>query len=77
VAVDVHVMDVDGSHLRRVTNDTGTDMNPSWSPDGQWLAFASNRDGDFEIYIVQADGKGLRKLTDNTAGDTEPAWSPR
>jgi Tol biopolymer transport system component len=40
------------------------------------IAFASDRDGDFEIFSVLPDGTGLVKLTDNTTGDDDPAWSP-
>jgi hypothetical protein len=49
---------------------------PQWSPDGTKVAFASNRDGDFDIYVVNADGSGLVNLTNNAVDDTSPAWSP-
>jgi Tol biopolymer transport system component len=40
------------------------------------IAFASDRDGDFEIYVSDLDGGGLTRLTDNPAEDISPAWSP-
>ncbi len=40
------------------------------------IAFASDRDGNFEIYTMDADGGGLLRLTENTAEDFSPAWSP-
>jgi TolB protein len=40
------------------------------------IAFASDRDGDFEIYVMNADGSGQTQLTHNTAFDAYPAWSP-
>lgn len=43
-------------------------------PPGQF-AFATNRDGNYEIYLMNADGSGLLRLTDNPADDTYPAWS--
>lgn len=44
-------------------------------PDGR-IAFASDRDGDFEIYLIDPDGGGLARLTDNETDDISPAWSP-
>ena len=52
----------------------GDETDPTWSPDGAFLAFASDRDGDYEIYLTNADGSGLSKLTDNTACDQGPDW---
>ena len=40
------------------------------------VAFASDRDGDFEIYVMDADGSNLTQLTDNDFSDRRPAWSP-
>lgn len=40
------------------------------------IAFASDRDGDFEIFIMNADGSGLRQITHNEVPDVRPDWSP-
>ena len=40
------------------------------------IAFASDRDGNFEIYVMNPDGGGLTRLTENAAEDTHPTWSP-
>jgi TolB protein len=50
-------------------------LHPSWSPDGLWVAFQSDRDGDHEIYVVRAAGGGLRQLTHNDSDDAMPTWS--
>ncbi|NWF69921.1 MAG: PD40 domain-containing protein [Chloroflexi bacterium] len=52
------------------------DLNPVWSPDGQWFAFQALRDQDYEIVVRSADGRALRQLTDNGADDFSPMWSP-
>jgi TolB protein len=49
---------------------------PTWSPDGQTLAFASGIQRGSELYVVNADGSGLRRLTRNRAHDHGPVWSP-
>jgi Tol biopolymer transport system component len=79
---DVYVMRVDGSGLRKLTDDEAKDRNPVWSPDGQQAAFYSNRSGFYEIWTVNRDGSGLRRRTatssDKTARGTVlfPIWSP-
>lgn len=65
------------------------DFDPAWSADGQWLAFASNRDGDADIYVIRSDGTGLRNLTPDPSPvlatllflmdksvETWPDWDP-
>ena len=54
----------------------GSSTYPQPSPDGRWIAFQSDRDGDFEIYLANRRGGQLRQLTQNTAWDRLPAWSP-
>ena len=46
------------------------------SPDGQWLAFDSDRSGNMDIYKMRVDGTGLQQLTRDTADDFRPSWSP-
>ncbi len=53
-----------GTGKSRVTNDPASDGLTVWSPDGQWLAFRSDRGGSWAIYVVRPDGTGLRKLID-------------
>jgi Tol biopolymer transport system component len=71
-------MNADGSNPQRLTKeDNAADRYPTWSPDGGRIAFASNRDGNFEIYtMVAADGSDQENLTNNPARDFAPAWSP-
>ena len=40
---DIYVMKADGSEIRRLTSEPGEDTNPTWSPDGTWIAFLSDR----------------------------------
>jgi TolB protein len=46
------------------------------SPDGRWVAFESNRSGDYELYAVDWDGRQVRRLTDDPARDQVPAFAP-
>ena len=52
-----------------------SDTHPAWSPDGERLAFASNRDGDYEIYVLHLETGDLRQITDNDGYDGCPSWS--
>jgi len=70
---EIWVMDADGSNQKRLV-DHGLD--PTWSPDGRQIAFASKRDGPFQIYVMNADGSNARRLTKHNAEDANPAWAP-
>ncbi|MBL8156644.1 MAG: PD40 domain-containing protein [Anaerolineae bacterium] len=72
------------TQLTRVTHDYNLDSFPAWSPDGRWLAFTSDRQGNSEIYVVPAaclsspdpcDAR-MKRLTDHIARDILPTWSP-
>ena len=52
------------------------DLDPAWAPDGRHLAFASTRDGNYEIYVLDTDTGSQTRLTFDPAPDRDPAWSP-
>ncbi len=72
----IYVINADGSGLRRLTDESSRNSVPAWSPDGQQIAFASDRDGNFEVYVMNADGSNQTRLTNNPAVDANPSWSP-
>jgi TolB protein len=77
---EILVMNEDGSDLHTIT-DGGNNLAPSFSPDGEWIAFTSYRDNyedenGCEIYIMRADGSDVRRLTANDYCDWQPRWGP-
>lgn len=63
------------SDIQELTADD-TDTAPAISPNGNQIAFMSQRDGNWNIYLVNSDGTGLIQLTDDPADDGLPTWSP-
>jgi Tol biopolymer transport system component len=73
----IYVVDVDSvnSQLTNLTpQQSATD--PTWSPDGTRIAFASNLDGNYDIYSMASDGSDVQQLTNTVANEAEPVWSP-
>jgi Tol biopolymer transport system component len=68
-------MNADGTNQIRLTDNPASDAEPSWSPDGQNIVFASDRNGNSEIYKMNADGSNQARLTDNPANENFPSWS--
>lgn len=61
---------------RRDLTQGGLNGWPAVAPDGKQIAFASSRDGDYEIYVLSLSGGTPRRLTRSPGLDLRPAWSP-
>ena len=62
--------------IEPLTTDPGYEGEPTFTPDGQTIAYVSDRDGNFEIYLQQISGGPALNLTNNPAADIQPAISP-
>lgn len=60
----------------RLTSGPWDDITPALSPDGKWLAFASNRSGQWDLYLLDLQSGDLNRLTDTPDYDAYPSWSP-
>jgi TolB protein len=61
---------------RMLTTMAGGALDPAWSPDGTWLAFAGHDASAIEIYVMQPDGTSLTRLTSDGMLARSPVWSP-
>ncbi len=86
-AYEVFTIKPDGSALKRLTFTKGNDAHMGWSPDGQYIVFASSRMGFKdeviytdapqpygEIFVMRYDGTGVEQLTDNQWEEGTPSW---
>jgi Tol biopolymer transport system component len=66
----------DGASIRRLTDDAFHNRGPVWSPDGDLLAFYSDRSGGYQAHTIRPDGSDLEQVTDIEGGVVLPFWSP-
>lgn len=64
---DIWVLDVAGGEPRRLTQDSASDFDPQWSPDGQWVYFLSTRSGSSQIWRIAARGGEAQQVSDYPA----------
>lgn len=60
---DIFTVPVEGGEATQITSHSAHDKSPVWSPSGEQLAFASNREGNFNIYITSARGGEAKRIT--------------
>ena len=72
---DVWTAPAKGGRAVPVTSNVEMDDNPIWSPDGGYIAFASNRSGNNDLYVVPSDGGTTKRLTWYTGSDVPSDWS--
>ena len=75
---EVYVINADGTGRTALTDNSASDLNVDWSPDGTKITFVSNRDGgDYDIYTMDADGSDVAQVTTNSAvDDVNSDWQP-
>ncbi|MCD4706508.1 MAG: hypothetical protein K8S62_02080 [Candidatus Sabulitectum sp.] len=73
---DIMIAHPDGSEQRTLAQSSADDIHPTWGPNDEWIAFSSNRTGNYEIYLADVNNDTLIQLTDDPAMDQYPAWNP-
>lgn len=74
---DIYTMPITGGAATRILGGVAWEMQPRFSPDGEWIAFTSDRDGGDNLWIARVDGSDLRQVSDESFRLlNSPNWSP-
>ncbi len=73
---EIYLQRVNGASVIQLTNDNTDDVTPTFSPDGKWIAFSSNRSGNWAIYVMDVEGKTTTQVTGGNGQDLHPTFSP-
>ena len=73
---DIWIVNEDGKNPERLTDNKAHDYLPRFSPDGNSIAFSSNRAGNYDVFVMPSTGGAARQLTFNTADDLVVGWTP-
>jgi len=74
---DLYLLPIEGGEARRITSGPAYDVQPRFSPDGRWIAFASDRSGLENLWITDLEGKSAHPVSqEKTSTVSAPAWSP-
>jgi tricorn protease len=74
-ANNIWVVERAGGVARRLTSFPGQTTNPSFSPDGKWIAFSGVYSGNSDVYVVAVEGGEPKRLTWHPGGDTVAGWT--
>jgi Tol biopolymer transport system component len=72
----LYTKSTEGSTLTQITDGNANDAQPSYSPDGRRIAFASDRSGQWDIWIIDATGRNPMQITNGPMPELHPTWSP-
>jgi len=75
-AGDLWTASLEGGTARRLTTHPGDELYPKFSPDGKWIAFTAEYDGNQEVYVVASEGGEPHRLTYHPGADWVLGWSP-
>ena len=74
-AGDLWIVDRNGGDARRLTTDVGVESDPQFSPDGQWIAFTGEYEGNDDVYVIPAGGGMPKRLTTHPSNDQVVGWT--
>src|SRR5215471_12570785 len=72
---DLWTVNEDGSNPQRLTVHRARDIHPRFSPDGKWIAFSSDRFGNYDVFLIPATGGTAKQLTYHSGNDLVVGWS--
>ena len=72
---DLWTADENGQNVQRLTVNRARDVYGRFSPDGKWIAFSSERNGNLDVYLIPASGGSAKQLTTHSADDVVLGWS--
>ncbi len=75
-AGDLWTAPLAGGRAARLTAHPGTETGPKYSPDGRWIAFNAQYEGNFDVYVIPAEGGSPRRLTWHPVRDNVVGWTP-
>ncbi|MEW6742281.1 MAG: PDZ domain-containing protein [Planctomycetota bacterium] len=75
-AGDLWIAQRDGSNPRRLTVHPGVESSPRFSPDGEWIAFTGNYEGNIDVYVISSGGGMPYRLTYHPGADIVRGWTP-
>jgi tricorn protease len=73
---DIWTADETGQNIQRLTVHKARDVYPRFSPDGKWIAFSSDRNGNLDVFIMPSTGGTVKQLTSHSADDSVLNWTP-
>ena len=73
---DLWTANENGQNVQRLTVNRARDVYGRFSPDGKWIAFSSDRNGNLDVFVIPANGGTAKQLTTHSADDTVLGWSP-
>jgi Tol biopolymer transport system component len=74
---DIYTLSIEGGQAKLISGGMAFESQPKFSPDGQWIAFISDREGSENVWIIHPDGTGLKQVSKDPNNDfTSPSWAP-